>query len=44
MNGGGLRKDVPAGDVKREDILGISPFGNRAGAVRIKGSTFLKLW
>ncbi len=29
VNGGGLRQDTQSGDIKRADLLGISPFGNR---------------
>ncbi len=37
-NGGTLRADLPAGDVKRRDILAIFPFGNTIRAVEIPGA------
>ncbi|MBN3534714.1 5'-nucleotidase C-terminal domain-containing protein [Mycoplasma procyoni] len=42
MNGGGLRTDLKEGEVTKGDILGISPFGNRISAVKLKGSTLLE--
>ena len=39
MNGGGLRADLPAGDVRRIDVMSIYPFGNTVQVVEIKGST-----
>ncbi|ADE19785.1 bifunctional metallophosphatase/5'-nucleotidase [Mycoplasma crocodyli] len=41
MNGGGLRADLPVGDVKRGDVLGVLPFGNRIAAVRVDGQTLI---
>lgn len=38
-NGGGLRADLPAGDVKNRDIMSIFPFGNTLRVAEIKGST-----
>ena len=38
-NGGNLRADLPAGDLKRRDILNIFPFGNTLRVAEIKGST-----
>ncbi len=39
MNGGGLRADLPAGDVRRIDIMSIFPFGNTVQVAEIKGRT-----
>ena len=38
-NGGGLRANLPAGDVKNRDIMSIFPFGNTLRVAEIKGST-----
>ena len=43
MNGGGLRADLPAGDVKRFDVMSIFPFGNTVQVVEIKGSTIREM-
>ncbi|KUH47305.1 bifunctional metallophosphatase/5'-nucleotidase [Mycoplasmopsis meleagridis] len=43
-NGGGLRADLPAGTVKRGDIVKISPFGNRITAIKIKGSVLKEVF
>jgi len=37
-NGGGLRADLPAGDVRKRDIMSIFPFGNTLRVAEIKGS------
>ena len=37
-NGGSLRADLPAGDVKKRDIMAIFPFGNTLRIAEIKGS------
>lgn len=42
-NGGGLRSDLPAGDVTRGDIMSIFPFGNTIQMVEIKGSTIREM-
>ncbi|PZW01604.1 5'-nucleotidase C-terminal domain-containing protein [Metamycoplasma auris] len=42
VNGGGLRQDTQKGDIKRADLLGISPFGNRVAAVKVKGKVLLE--
>lgn len=42
INGGGLRQDIAVGNVKKLDLLGFSPFGNRITAVKVKGSTLIK--
>ena len=39
INGGGLRANLPAGDVKRRDTMAIFPFGNTLRVAEIKGST-----
>lgn len=38
INGGGLRADLPAGDITRRDIMSIFPFGNTLRVAEIKGS------
>lgn len=43
MNGGGLRADLPAGDVRRIDVMSIFPFGNTLQVVNIKGSTIREM-
>ena len=43
MNGGGLRADLPAGDVRRIDVMSIYPFGNTVQVVEIKGSTIKEM-
>lgn len=42
-NGGGLRADLPAGDVKKRDIMAIFPFGNTLRVAEIKGSTIREM-
>ena len=37
-NGGGLRADLPEGDVKRRNVMAIFPFGNTLRVAEIKGS------
>ncbi|WP_434336812.1 bifunctional metallophosphatase/5'-nucleotidase [Mesomycoplasma conjunctivae] len=37
MNGGGLRANLKQGNITREEVLAISPFGNRIVTVRLKG-------
>ena len=39
MNGGGLRADLPAGDVRRIDVMSIFPFNNTVQVAEIKGRT-----
>ena len=39
VNGGGLRDDLPAGDVRRRNTMAIFPFGNTLRVAEIKGST-----
>ena len=38
INGGGLRADLPKGDVRKRDIMAIFPFGNTLRVAEIKGS------
>ncbi len=39
INGGGLREDLPEGDVTKRDIMSIFPFGNTLRIAEIKGAT-----
>ena len=39
MNGGGLRTDLPAGDVKLGDVMELFPFGNTIQMANIDGKT-----
>ena len=43
LNGGDIRADLPAGDLRRRDILALSPFGNTVCAVEIDGATIRKM-
>ena len=43
VNGGGLRSDLPAGDVTRGDIMAIFPFGNTIQVAEIKGKTIREM-
>lgn len=43
INGGGLRADLPAGDVKKRDIMAIFPFGNTLRVAEIKGATIREM-
>ena len=38
INGGGLRADLPKGDVRKRDIMAIFPFGNTLRVAEVKGS------
>ncbi|ENY68833.1 5'Nucleotidase, predicted lipoprotein [Metamycoplasma auris 15026] len=40
--GGALRQDTQKGAIKRADLLGIAPFGNRIAAVQVKGEVLLE--
>ena len=42
-NGGGLRSDLPAGDVTRGDIMAIFPFGNTIQVAEINGKTIREM-
>ena len=39
MNGGGVRADIPAGDVTFNDILSVMPFNNTAVLAEVTGQT-----
>ena len=39
VNGGGLRADLPAGDVTKRNTMAIFPFGNTLRVAEIKGAT-----
>ncbi|MBQ3336681.1 MAG: bifunctional metallophosphatase/5'-nucleotidase, partial [Selenomonadaceae bacterium] len=39
VNGGGLRADLPAGDVRKRNTMAIFPFGNTLRVAEIKGAT-----
>ena len=43
VNGGGLRADLPEGDVKKRDTMAIFPFGNTLRVAEIKGSTIREM-
>lgn len=38
INGGGMRNDLPAGDVTRGDIMAIFPFGNTIQVAKLSGN------
>lgn len=40
MNGGGIRVSIPAGDITKNHIFTVLPFGNNIQTARIKGSEF----
>ncbi len=42
VNGGGLRQDTQSGDIKRADLLGISPFGNRIACCSSERKRFIR--
>ena len=42
-NGGGLRADLPAGEVRKRDTMAIFPFGNTLRVAQIKGSTIREM-
>lgn len=41
VNGGGIRADLPKGDVTYEDIIKVHPFGNQLTAVKTTGQQIL---
>ena len=43
INAGGLRADLPAGDVRKRDTISIFPFGNTLRIAEIKGSTIREM-
>jgi 2',3'-cyclic-nucleotide 2'-phosphodiesterase (5'-nucleotidase family) len=43
VNGGGLRADLPEGDVRTRNTMSIFPFGNTLRVAEIKGSTIREM-
>ena len=43
INGGGLRADLPAGNVTRGDIMSIFPFGNTVQKAEIRGAAIREM-
>ncbi|MBQ6005261.1 MAG: bifunctional metallophosphatase/5'-nucleotidase [Selenomonadaceae bacterium] len=43
INGGGLRADLPKGDVTKRNTMAIFPFGNTLRVAEIKGSTIREM-
>ena len=43
INGGGLRADLPKGDVRKRDTMAIFPFGNTLRVAEIKGATIREM-
>ncbi len=43
INGGGLRANLPKGDVRRRDTMAIFPFGNTLRIAEIKGATIRQM-
>ena len=43
VNGGGIRDDLPAGDVKKRNTMAIFPFGNTLRVAEIKGSVIREM-
>ncbi len=43
INGGGLRADLPKGDVRKRDTMAIFPFGNTLRIAEIKGATIRQM-
>ena len=41
VNGGGVRADIPAGDITYGDIIAVHPFGNLACVVEVTGQQIL---
>ena len=41
VNGGGVRADIPAGEITYEQILNVHPFGNAACLVEVSGQQIL---
>ncbi|WP_051677967.1 bifunctional metallophosphatase/5'-nucleotidase [Mycoplasmopsis opalescens] len=42
VNAGDLRIDVPTGDITRETMIAMNPFGGRVSAVKVKGDVLRK--
>ncbi|MBR4152719.1 MAG: bifunctional metallophosphatase/5'-nucleotidase [Selenomonadaceae bacterium] len=43
INSGGLRSDLPKGDIRKRDIISIFPFGNTLRIAEIKGATIREM-
>jgi len=43
INGGGLRENLPAGDVRKRDTMAIFPFGNTLRIAEINGKTIREM-
>lgn len=43
INGGGLRDDLPKGEVRKRDTMAIFPFGNTLRVAEIKGATIREM-
>ncbi len=43
VNGGGIRADIPAGDITYNDIISVHPFGNSACVIEATGQEILDL-
>lgn len=43
INGGGLRENLPAGEVRKRDTMAIFPFGNTLRVAEIKGATIREM-
>ncbi len=43
VNGGGIRADIPAGDITYNDIITVHPFGNAACVIEATGQEILDL-
>ncbi len=41
VNGGGVRAEIPAGDITYEQIINVNPFGNMLCVAEVSGSTLL---
>ena len=44
VNGGGVRADIPAGDITYEQIINVHPFGNEACVVETTGQDMTKFY
>jgi len=40
-NGGGIRKNLPKGDITLKNLADVNPFGNNMGVVKVKGQVIL---
>ena len=41
VNGGGIRADIPAGDITYDQIIAVHPFGNMACSIEVTGQQIL---